>query len=351
MRAGRVRILLGSTAKMGAGTNAQRKIIALHHLDCPWRPGDLEQRNGRAFRQGNENDEVAEFRYVTEGTFDAYSWQILEQKQKFISQVSTGQCIERHAQDIDETVLDYATVKMLSTNDPRIKQREELRVRVSELYTLKAQYNSERYTMEDDCLKRLPQKISLCQQIVRNFEKDLQTRNSETQPDFLIELFGKQYDKRKIAGEIILQKAKSRFVDGEYFPIGHYRGFSVELTYSLLTRTHVVSLRGVARHNIDLGEDPLGSIARLDNALNDMEDIIDKNQKAAEYAQQQLAELKVQLDIPWEHEQELTEKAAQLEKLDIELSQDMNQGNGAAYEETQDTDIDYEIEEPKMEIT
>lgn len=351
MRAGRVRILLGSTAKMGAGTNAQRKIIALHHLDCPWRPGDLEQRNGRAFRQGNENDEVAEFRYVTEGTFDAYSWQILEQKQKFISQVSTGQCIERHAQDIDETVLDYATVKMLSTNDPRIKQREELRVRVSELYTLKAQYNSERYTMEDDCLKRLPQKISLCQQIVRNFEKDLQTRNSETQPDFLIELFGKQYDKRKIAGEIILQKAKSRFVDGEYFPIGHYRGFSVELTYSLLTRTHVVSLRGVARHNIDLGEDPLGSIARLDNALNDMEDIIDKNQKAAEYAQQQLAELKVQLDIPWEHEQELTEKAAQLEKLDIELSQDMNQGNGAAYEETQETDIDYEVEAPEMEIT
>lgn len=351
MRAGRVRILLGSTTKMGAGTNAQRKIIAIHHLDCPWRPGDLEQRNGRAFRQGNENDEVAEYRYVTEGTFDAYSWQILEQKQKFISQVSTGQCIERHAQDIDETVLDYATVKMLSTNDPRIKQREELRVRVSELYTLKAQYNSERYTMEDDYLKRLPQKISLCHQIARNFEKDLQTRNSETQSDFAIELFGKRYDKRKIAGEIILQKAKSHFVDGEYFPIGHYRGFEMELTYSILTRTHILSLRGTARHNVDLGEDPLGCIARLDNTLNDMENVIDKNRKSSEYAQQQLTELKVQLDTTWEHEQELTEKAAQLEKLDIELSQDMSGGNATSHEDVQEGDLDYEMEEPEMKMT
>lgn len=351
MRAGRVRILMGSTTKMGAGTNAQHKIVAIHHLDCPWRPGDLEQRNGRAFRQGNENDEVAEYRYVTEGTFDAYSWQILEQKQKFISQVSTGQCVERHAQDIDETVLDYATVKMLSTNDPRIKQREELRVRVSELYTLKAQYNSERYTMEDDYLKRLPQKISLCHQIARNFEKDLQTRNSETQYDFSIELFGKRYDKRKIAGEIILQKAKSHFVDGEYFPIGHYRGFEMELTYSMLTRTHILSLRGTARHNIDLGEDPLGCIARLDNTLNDMENVIDKNRKSSEYAQQQLTELKAQLDTTWEHEQELTEKAAQLEKLDIELSQDMSGGNATSHEDVQEGDLDYEMEEPEMKMT
>ena len=349
MRAGRVRILLGSTTKMGAGTNAQRKIVAIHHLDCPWRPGDLEQRNGRAFRQGNENDEVAEYRYVTEGTFDAYSWQILEQKQKFIGQVSTGQCIERHAKDIDETVLDYATVKMLSTNDPRIKQREELRVRVSELYTLKAQYNSERYAMEDDFVKYLPQKVLLCKQTIRNFERDRQSRNAETKPDFVIELFGKQYDKRKIAGEIILQKAKSYFADGEYFPIGHYRGFDLELTYSLLNRTHILSIKGAARHNIDLGEDPLGCIARMDNILNDMEKVIENNRKSAEYAQQQLTELKAQLDAPWEHELELTEKAAQLEKLDIELSQDMNKG-GNAYEETLEVD-NYEIEEPEMEIT
>ena len=351
VRAGRVRVLLGSTSKMGAGTNAQRKIVAIHHLDCPWRPGDLEQRNGRAFRQGNENDEVAEYRYVTEGTFDAYSWQILEQKQKFISQVSTGQCIERHAQDIDETVLDYATVKMLSTNDPRIKQREELRVRVSELYTIKAQYSAERYTMEDDCFKRLPQKISLCQQIVRNFEKDLQTRNSGTQPDFAIELFSKQYNKRKIAGEIILQKAKAHCIDGEYFPIGHYRGFELQLTYNVLMRTHILSIKGVARHNIELGDDPLGCVARMDNILNDMENVIEKNRQSASYSQQQLAELKAQLDTPWEQEQELAEKAAQLEKLDIELSQDMASGREQANENVFDEEPEQDMEDPEMEMS
>lgn len=279
MRAGKVRILFGSTARMGAGTNAQRKIVALHHLDCPWRPGDLEQRNGRGFRQGNENEEVAEYRYVTEGTFDAYSWQILEQKQKFISQVSTGRCVERHAQDIDDAVLDYATVKMLSTKDPRIKEREELRVRVAELNALKAQFNSEKYMMEDDLYKFEPQRIARCEQALQNLTKDIALRDSNTKEDFEIELFTKMYQKRETAGKIILQKASGYRTDGQYLPIGTYRGFRMELTYSSFSRTHSIFLCGAARHIVTLGDDPVGCTTRMDNVLKEMEKQIDKDRQ------------------------------------------------------------------------
>jgi N12 class adenine-specific DNA methylase/adenine-specific DNA methylase len=336
MRSGKVRILFGSTARMGAGTNAQRKIVALHHLDCPWRPGDLEQRNGRGFRQGNENDEVAEYRYVTEGTFDAYSWQILEQKQKFISQVSTGRCIERHAQDIDEAVLDYATVKMLSTKDPRIKEREELRVRVAELNALKAQFNSEKYMMEDDLYKFEPQRFARCEQAIQNLTKDIALRDSNTKEDSEIELFTKIYQKRETAGEVILQKANAYRTDGQYLPIGTYRGFRMELTYSSFSRVHSIFLCGAARHIVTLGDDPVGCMTRMDNVLKEMEKQIDKCRLESAEATQRMKDLDEQLKVPWGYDDELDEKTAKLNKLDIELTSEMGADKEAVMDDAPD---------------
>ena len=323
MRSGKLRILFGSTSRMGAGTNAQRKIVAIHHIDCPWRPGDLEQRNGRAYRQGNENEEVGEYRYVTEGTFDAYSWQILEQKQRFISQVSTGRCVERHAQDIDDTVLDYATVKMLSTKDPRIKEREELRVRVAELNALKAQFNSEKYMMEDDLYKFEPQRVARNGQAVHNLEHDISVRDSNTKEDFKIELFSSKYTKRQLAGEIIVQKANAYRADGEYLPIGMYRGFRLDLTYSAYSHTHAVVLVGSARYTTEIGDNALGCIARLDNTLGDLDKRLVNCKGEVKEAQQRMDDLRAQLKIPWDHETELKEKSVRLNNLDIELSSEM----------------------------
>jgi N12 class adenine-specific DNA methylase/adenine-specific DNA methylase len=323
MRSGKIRILFGSTAKMGAGTNAQKKIVAIHHLDCPWRPGDLEQQNGRAFRRGNDNPEVTEYRYVTEGTFDAYSWQILEQKQRFISQISSGRCVERHAQDIDETVLDYATVKMLSTNDPRIKEREELRVRVAELNALKTQFNSEKFSMEDDCLTHLPQRVARNEQAIQNLEKDIATLNHNTKSDFEIELAGKVYNKREVAGKVILQKVNAYRTDGQYLPIGKYHGFRMELTYSSFTRIHKIMLCGSARYECALGEDAVGCTVRLDNTLKDLDNRLRFCREEITQAKKSISELTEQMKIPWEYQSDLEEKTMKLDKLNIALSSEI----------------------------
>ncbi|QNK41552.1 SNF2-related protein [Caproicibacter fermentans] len=351
MRAGKVRILFGSTSRMGAGTNAQRKIVAIHHMDAPWRPGDLEQRNGRAFRQGNENDEVGEYRYVTEGTFDAFSWQILEQKQKFISQVSSGRCVERHAQDIDDTVLDYATVKMLSTKDPRIKEREELRVRVAELNALKAQFNSEKYMMEDELLKFGPQRVARNKQAIQNLERDIELRNKSSKKEFEIDLFGKNYDKRETAGEIILQKANAYRTDGEYLPIGMYRGFRLELTYSSFSRTHSIVLCGSARHVVTMGDSAVGCTTRLDNTLKEMDQKIVACRKEIEKSKQRMSELETQLKIPWDHEDELSEKTLRLDKLNIELSNEMGTDKEVVLDtEPIQQESETEVEENEMDL-
>lgn len=351
MRAGKIRILFGSTSRMGAGTNAQRKIVAIHHMDAPWRPGDLEQRNGRAFRQGNENEVVGEYRYVTEGTFDAFSWQILEQKQKFISQVSSGRCVERHAQDIDDTVLDYATVKMLSTKDPRIKEREELRVRVAELNTLKAQFNSEKYMMEDELLKFEPQRVAMNEQAIHNLERDISIRDANSKQEFEIDLFGKTYDKRETAGEIILQKANAYRTDGEYLPIGMYRGFRLELTYSSFSRSHSIVLDGSARHIVTMGNSAIGCTTRLDNALKEMDQKIVTCKKEIEKSKQRMSDLETQLKIPWDHEDELNDKVLRLDKLNIELTNEM----GTDKESVLDTksisqESETEVEENEMNL-
>ena len=342
MRTGRVRILLGSTPLMGAGTNAQRHLIALHHLDAPWRPADVEQREGRILRQGNENPEVGIYRYVTEGTFDAFSWQILEQKQRFISQISHGNIVDRHAADIDNTALDYATVKMIASKDPRIKEREELRVRVAQLSQLKAEYNHEKYSLEDDVLKRLPEKIKLNQQAMERLRKDIILRDSNASEDFSIQLLGKTYGKREAAGAAILKKAGSFRKAGEYLPIGEYQGFRVELTYSEWEQAHSIVLCGATRRITEMGHSAIGCTARMDNLLRDLETTVAKCQHEIDAAQEQLKEAKAQLALPWEHEQEYNEKTQRLNQLDIEMAADI----GSDQEQVVDSE---EIEEdPEM---
>lgn len=323
MRTGRIRILLGSTPLMGAGTNAQRHLVALHHLDAPWRPADVEQREGRILRQGNENSEVGIYRYVTEGTFDAYSWQILEQKQRFISQISQGNVVDRHAADIDNTALDYATVKMIASKDPRVKEREELRVRVAQLSQLKAEYKHEKYDLEDDVLKRLPEKIKLNQQAAEGLRKDIALRDSNASEDFSIQLSGKTYTKREDAGAAILKKAGNFRKAGEYLPIGEYRGFRIELTYSEWEQAHSIVLCGATRRITEMGHSAIGCTARMDNLLRDLETAVSKCQHEVDAAQKQLKEAKAQLALPWEHEQEYEEKAERLNQLDIEMAADI----------------------------
>ena len=344
MRAGKVRILLGSTALMGAGTNAQRHLIALHHLDAPWRPSDVEQREGRALRPGNENPEVGIYRYVTEGTFDAYSWQILEQKQRFISQISRGNVVDRHAADIDNTALDYATVKMIASKDPRIKEREELRVRVAQLSQLRSEYNHEKYDLEDDVLKRLPEKIKLNQQAMEGLRKDISLRDSNASEDFSIKLSGKTYVKREDAGAAILKNAGSFRKAGEYLPIGEYRGFRVELTYSEWEQAHSIVLCGATRRITEMGHSAIGCTARMDNLLRDLETAVSKCQREIDLAERQLGEAKAQLALPWEHEQEYNEKTERLNQLDIEMAADI----GSDQEQVVDSE---EMEEgPEMAI-
>jgi len=324
VRTGKVRILLGSTSLMGAGTNAQRHLIALHHLDAPWRPSDVEQREGRALRPGNENPEVGIYRYVTEGTFDAYSWQILEQKQRFISQISRGNVVDRHAADIDNTALDYATVKMIASKDPRIKEREELRVRVAQLSQLRAEYNHEKYDLEDDVLKRLPEKIKLSQQTMEGLRKDIALRDNNASDDFSIQLSGKTYVKREDAGAAILKKAGSFRKAGEYLPIGEYRGFRIELTYSEWEQAHSIVLCGATRRITEMGHSAIGCTARMDNLLRDLETAVSKCQIEIDKAQEQLKEAKAQLAVPWEHEQEYNEKTERLNQLGIEMAADIS---------------------------
>lgn len=323
VRSGKVRVLLGSTTLMGAGTNAQKHLIALHHLDAPWRPSDVEQREGRILRQGNENSEVEIYRYVTEGTFDAYSWQILEQKQRFISQISHGSVVERHAADIDSTALDYATVKTLSSKDPRIKEREELRVRVAQLNQLKAQYKYEKYSLEDDVLKRLPTQISRNQQAIENLNADIALRNQNLSDELKMEVLGAVYTDREEAGKAILKKASQYHKIGEYLPIGNYCGFRLELIYSEFYQKHSIVLCGAARRITELGNSPAGCTVRMDNLLKEMENVITKCQQDIKLAQQQMAEAKEQLAVSWEHEKEYQDKTDRLNRMDIEMAQEI----------------------------
>ena len=321
VRAGQVRVLLGSTQKMGAGTNVQDRLAALHDLDCPWRPGDLEQRKGRIVRQGNRNDTVHIYRYVTENTFDAYLWQTIENKQKFISQIMTSKSPVRSCEDVDETALSYAEIKALCAGNPLIKEKMDLDIEVARLRLLKANHQSQRFQMEDRLLKYFPVELEKCRAQVGGFEADLETRNNHPLPSegFVgMEVLGHTFSDKEEAGKAILEAVKT-VVDMKSVRIGHYRGFEMSLELSAFGREYILTLRGSMAHFTTLGSDPRGNIQRIDNTLGSMESRLKTVQDQIATLQKEQEAAKEEIAKPFAQEDELREKSARLIELDTLL--------------------------------
>ena len=321
VRAGQVRVLMGSTQKMGAGTNVQDRLAALHDLDCPWRPGDLEQRKGRIVRQGNRNDTVHIYRYVTENTFDAYLWQTIENKQKFISQIMTSKSPVRSCEDVDETALSYAEIKALCAGNPLIKEKMDLDIEVARLRLLKANHQSQRFQMEDRLLKYFPVELEKCRAQVGGFEADLETRNNHPLPSegFVgMEVLGRAVSDKEDAGKAILEAVKT-VVDMKSVRIGHYRGFEMSLELSAFGREYILTLRGRMAHFTTLGSDPRGNIQRIDNTLGSMESRLKTVQDQIATLQKEQEAAKEEIAKPFAQEDELREKSARLIELDTLL--------------------------------
>jgi len=321
VRAGQVRVLMGSTQKMGAGTNVQDRLAALHDLDCPWRPGDLEQRKGRIVRQGNRNDTVHIYRYVTENTFDAYLWQTIENKQKFISQIMTSKSPVRSCEDVDETTLSYAEIKALCAGNPLIKEKMDLDIEVARLRLLKANHQSQRFQMEDRLLKYFPVEVEKCRAQVGGFEADLETRNSHPLPSegFVgMEVLGRAFSDKEEAGKAILEAVQT-VVDMKSMRIGHYRGFEMSLELGAFGREYILTLRGRMAHFTTLGSDPRGNIQRIDNTLGSMESRLKTVQDQIATLQKEQEAAKEEIAKPFAQEDELREKSARLIELDTLL--------------------------------
>ena len=349
VRKGQVRILLGSTFKMGAGTNVQDRLIALHDLDCPWRPRDLEQRSGRIVRQGNQNDEVHIFRYVTENTFDAYLYQILENKQRFISQIMTSKSPVRSAEDIDETALSYAEVKALATGNPFIKEKMDLDIQVSKLKLLKANHLSQRYALEDRLLKYFPQQIKSTEERVEGYEKDLalyeqhsalKTIDSTTEENKFagMTVKGVFYTEKAKAGAAILEACKL-MTSPEPQELGSYMGFSMLFSFDGFNKQYQITLRGALSHTATLGTDIHGNITRLNNVLAEIPKKLEYCREQLKTLQQQMETAREQIDIPFEKEQELQAKSARLAELNILLNMDKHENEVFDGEPDEDMDI------------
>ena len=324
VRSGDVRILLGSTAKMGAGTNCQDRLIALHDLDAPWRPGDLEQRAGRIIRQGNMNPDVHIYRYVTERSFDAYLWQTIETKQKFISQIMSSKSPVRACDDVDETALSYAEIKALCAGDPRIKEKMNLDVEVAKLRLMKADHESKRFRLEDQLVRFYPEQLRQQEDYIAGFKADMQTLSDHPVPqeDFVgIELLGKAYADKSAAGETLLALCKTAPHDHDT-AIGHYRGLSVTLSYDSFNAQFQLLLRGEMTHIVNLGADARGNLLRIENALNNIPVRMQKAQEQVDSLHQQIEAAKLEITQPFPQELELTTKSARLAELDALLSMD-----------------------------
>ena len=334
VRSGEVRILMGSTQKMGAGTNVQDRLIALHDLDCPWRPGDLEQRAGRIVRQGNQNKEVFIFRYVTEGTFDGYLWQTVENKQKFISQIMSSKSPVRSCEDIDETALSYAEIKALCAGDPRIKEKMDLDVDVARLRLMKSDYLTKQYRLEDQILKKLPKEIDQAEEVIAAFDKDIATMRDHPLPeeDFVGLSAGETVitDKEE-AGNLILEACK-KSSHGEVVHIGEYRGFDLSVQYDLFNNRFQMALQGALTHRVDAGTDARGNILRLDNTLANMPQRQEDAKARLDNARNQLVSAKAELGKPFPQEAELKTKSARLAELDSELNLDRTVAKAPAKE-------------------
>ena len=324
VRSGQVRVLMGSTFKMGAGMNVQDRLVALHDLDCPWRPGDLEQRSGRIIRQGNRNKEVHIYRYVTESTFDAYLWQTVENKQKFISQIMTSKSPVRSCEDIDEAALSYAEIKALCAGDERIREKMDLDVDVARLRLMKANHQSQQYRLEDNILRHFPAQIEENKGFLSGFEVDMKTLEAHPHPKdgFAgMEVKGDFLTDKDNAGAAILEAFKD--AKGlESVPIGTYRGFSMSLTVENFGKDFILTLKGKMSHRVELGKDARGNLVRIDNALAQMPERYKTVQGRLENVQAQLATAKAELGKPFPQEAELKEKSARLAELNAELNID-----------------------------
>lgn len=325
VRAGQVRVLLGSTQRMGAGTNCQQKLVALHHLDCPWRPADIQQREGRIIRQGNENAEVDIYSYVTEGTFDAYLYQLVERKQKFIAQIMTSKSPVRSAEDVDEQALSYAEIKALASGNPLIKEKMDLDIEVSRLKLLKANHRSQRYSLEDQILKEFPQKIKSLEQRIEGYRADIDQRKRNTEPneDGFSPMFmpGGTVREKKAAGDAILGLCKS-MTSPEPISIGQYRGFDMELSFDTFSREYKITLIHQLRHTVTLGTDIFGNIQRLDNTLGAFEERMAACAEQLENTRVQLENAKAEVQKPFPQEEELKTKSARLNELNAMLNLD-----------------------------
>ena len=334
MKSGAIRVLIGSTAKMGAGFNVQERLVALHHVDCPWRPRDVEQRDGRILRQGNTNEKVHIYRYVTEGTFDSYNWQTVENKQKFISQVVTGKSPARTCDDIDDAALSYAEVKALAAGDPEIKERMELDVDVQKLSVLRTAYHNDQYKLEDDVNVNLPHSIVKKENMIAALKRDqatLDANHAQAEGDtFCIELNGKTYNAKDKAGEALLsmvaaeRKKISQNMDGKLTyedarPLGSYCGFALELKRSLMDEVRIC-IHGDTKRMVELGDSATGCIQRINNAMNDIGKFITDNEQSLVRLHEQLDEAKANLGKPWPLEDEYQQKISRLNELNYKLT-------------------------------
>ena len=324
-RKGEVRVLLGSTQKMGAGTNVQDRLIALHDVDCPWRPSDLEQRSGRIIRQGNSNPDVDIYRYVTEQTFDAYLYQLVEGKQKFASQIMTSKSPVRSAEDIDETALSYAEIKMLATGNPYIKEKMDLDIQVQKLKLLKSNFLSERYALEDKIIKYYPQRITALENRIEGLKQDVETAKQHPKPTddrFVgMEVKGVFYSKKADAGKAIIEACK-QMNSPDPIPLGKYRGFETELLFNTAERNYEVRLKGATSRNVPLGDDAHGNIIRLDNGIERFAESLALAENDLENTKNQLETAKKEVQKPFIQEEELKTKLARLDELNILLNMD-----------------------------
>ena len=322
---GEVRVLLGSTQKMGAGTNVQDKLIALHDVDCPWRPSDLEQRSGRIVRQGNENPQVDIYRYVTEQTFDAYLYQLVEGKQKFASQIMTSKSPVRSAEDIDETALSYAEIKMLATGNPYIKEKMDLDIQVQKLKMLKSNFLSEKYGLEDKVIKFYPQQIAYLKSRVEGLTKDVETAKLHPKPideqPLGMMVSGVSYSEKAEAGQAIINACKS-MNSPDAIPLGEYRGFQMELYFDTVQRNYVVKLKGETSRDVPLGDDAHGNIVRIDNGIERFEEALADTKNSLENMEKQFETAKQEIEKPFAKEDELRAKTARLDELNILLNMD-----------------------------
>ncbi|MBQ4598356.1 MAG: helicase, partial [Clostridia bacterium] len=334
VRTGKVRILLGSTAKMGAGTNVQKLLIAEHHLDIPWRPSDIEQREGRILRQGNENPTVQIYRYVTENTFDSYMWQTIENKQKFIGQVMTSKSPVRSCEDVDETALSYAEVKALATGNPYIKEKMDLEVSVSRLKLVKANFLSQKYSLEDRLLKQYPRDVKMLEERITGYDADIARYEQNKSDEFPgMTVRGIRYEEKKEAGMALLQACKAK-TSPEPTHAGSYKGFDLMLSYNPVDRSFKVSMMGTLSHAVELGEDVFGNIQRMDNALNSLPHKKEREEAQLAELKKQMDNAKEEIDRPFPQEEELAAKSARLAELDAMLNMDKREN------ETVDGEID-----------